>query len=302
MSGVCDTAATKKCLAPTCSDAVRNGNEADVDCGGTCPKKCPGGKLCVAGSDCASGACQTAAAPPVCAHDFCSEGVTAGLVLCLDASNPNSYIGTGTVWTNLAGTGNDGTLTNGPTYSSADGGSIGFDGSNDFVTSGGLAGDFTDFTVSISFYPKAVANYQNAIDCNYAFNGTTGNIGPRLEWNAAGALAWVVSGNTTNNGVFDYFTVLGSGLAASTWHFVSITRSAAKTSTYYKATAALSNVASPAGFVNVMNNVNVGRGFNLGGAERYMNGNVATVQIYRRGLSAAEIQQNFDLVKVKLGM
>ena len=58
--------------------------------------------------------------------------VTSGLVLNLDAANPRSYPPpyNGTVWTDLAGT-NNGTLTNGPTFNSGDGGSIVFDGVND---------------------------------------------------------------------------------------------------------------------------------------------------------------------------
>lgn len=58
--------------------------------------------------------------------------VTDGLVMCLDAANRKSYSGTGTIWRDLVGS-NNGTLTNGPTYSSAGGGSIVFDGANDFV-------------------------------------------------------------------------------------------------------------------------------------------------------------------------
>ena len=56
-----------------------------------------------------------------------------GLVLALDAANPKSYPGSGTTWTDLSGRGNTGTLTNGPTYSSANGGSLVFDGTNDYV-------------------------------------------------------------------------------------------------------------------------------------------------------------------------
>ena len=59
--------------------------------------------------------------------------VTSGLVLCLDAGNPKSYPGSGTTWTDLSGRGNHGTLVNGPTFNSANGGSIVFDGSNDYV-------------------------------------------------------------------------------------------------------------------------------------------------------------------------
>ena len=60
--------------------------------------------------------------------------VTNGLVLCLDAANAKSYPGSGTAWTDLSGLGNTGTLTNGPTYSSANNGSIVLDGINDYTS------------------------------------------------------------------------------------------------------------------------------------------------------------------------
>ena len=69
-----------------------------------------------------------------------------GLVLCLDAGNSKSYPGTGTTWTDLSGNGNNGTLTNGPTYSSANGGSLVFDGTNDY-TQTPLSGTFPQITV-----------------------------------------------------------------------------------------------------------------------------------------------------------
>ena len=62
--------------------------------------------------------------------------VTDGLVLCLDAASKNSYPGSGTTWTDLSGNGNDGTLTNGPTFSSDKGGTIVFDGTDDYVDTG----------------------------------------------------------------------------------------------------------------------------------------------------------------------
>jgi hypothetical protein len=59
--------------------------------------------------------------------------VTDGLVLCLDAANIKSYSGSGTIWRDLAGS-NNGTLTNGPTYTNSNGGNIVFDGSNDYAS------------------------------------------------------------------------------------------------------------------------------------------------------------------------
>jgi hypothetical protein len=60
--------------------------------------------------------------------------VTSGLVLHLDAANTKSYPGSGTTWSDLSGNGNASTLVNGPTYSSTNGGSIVFDGSNDYAS------------------------------------------------------------------------------------------------------------------------------------------------------------------------
>ena len=60
--------------------------------------------------------------------------VTDGLVLCLDAANPRSYLKTGTTWSDLAGA-NDGTLTNmdATNFSSDNRGVFSFDGSNESI-------------------------------------------------------------------------------------------------------------------------------------------------------------------------
>ena len=59
--------------------------------------------------------------------------VTNGLVLALDAANNKSYPGSGTTWSDLSNTGKNLTLTNGPTFSAANLGSIVFDGTNDYI-------------------------------------------------------------------------------------------------------------------------------------------------------------------------
>ena len=59
--------------------------------------------------------------------------VTDGLVLCLDAASRKSYPGSGATWFDRSGNGNHGTLVNGPTFNSANGGSIGFDGVDDYI-------------------------------------------------------------------------------------------------------------------------------------------------------------------------
>ena len=61
--------------------------------------------------------------------------ITDSLVVYLDASNNSSYSGSGTTWSDISGNGNNFTLTNGPTYASANGGAIVFDGTNDSAVS-----------------------------------------------------------------------------------------------------------------------------------------------------------------------
>ena len=58
--------------------------------------------------------------------------ITDGLVFNLDAANRASYPKTGTIWNDTIN-GNNGTLTNGPTFDSANGGSIVFDGLDDYL-------------------------------------------------------------------------------------------------------------------------------------------------------------------------
>ena len=89
--------------------------------------------------------------------------VTDGLVLYLDAANPNSYVSGSTTWRDISRGGNNGTLINGPTYSSTNGGSIVFDGSNDYVTLGNvfndvIAGSGKKFSTLCTFLPLSTSN------------------------------------------------------------------------------------------------------------------------------------------------
>ena len=79
--------------------------------------------------------------------------VTDGLVLCVDAANKRSYPGAGTTWTDLTANKNNGTLTNGPTFDSANGGSILLDGSDDYVEVQGNYHLFSTLTISCWFKP-----------------------------------------------------------------------------------------------------------------------------------------------------
>jgi len=66
------------------------------------------------------------------AFNYSPKVTTDGLVLYLDAANTRSYPGSGTTWSDLSRSSNNGTLINGPTFNSANLGSIVFDGTNDY--------------------------------------------------------------------------------------------------------------------------------------------------------------------------
>lgn len=51
----CGSERTK--AAPSCTDAVRNGTETDIDCGGGHCAPCEDSKICLAGTDCVSATC-----------------------------------------------------------------------------------------------------------------------------------------------------------------------------------------------------------------------------------------------------
>ena len=89
--------------------------------------------------------------------------VTNGLVLYLDAANKKSYPGTGTTWTDLSGLGNNGTLTNGPTFNSANGGSIVFDGVDDYVSVANNSSlNASTQTVSVWYYAQTISLSRSA--------------------------------------------------------------------------------------------------------------------------------------------
>lgn len=103
--------------------------------------------------------------------------VTDGLVLSLDAGSKKSYPGSGTTWSDLSGNGNDGTLTNGPTFASGNGGSIDFDGSNDYATISNtniVPNDITSLTVGGIWKRNGDgANYETVL--HQSGNTTIGN-------------------------------------------------------------------------------------------------------------------------------
>jgi len=223
--------------------------------------------------------------------------VTQGLVLALDAADRNSYPGSGTTWTDLSGRGNNGTLTNmdGTNFNSANGGSLTFDGTNEYVTCGNpssLNFGTGNFTISFTVYTTA-----------YGFQGGS----------------YVGKGNGTSIG-FDFrdyaFFLYGTtGLIAqksfaatlNVWEhhtFVYDSSSSPYVKFYKNGTYTDGSTTNNAGNIS---SINTSEPFRIGlsvagGPTRYFNGRIPVVQAYNRALSAAEISQNFNALRGRFGI
>jgi hypothetical protein len=89
--------------------------------------------------------------------------VTSGLVLALDASDRNSYVSGSTIWNDLSGNNNNGTLSGSilPTFSSVSGGNFVFDGTSSFVSIPSQS-NITDFNLNQN-YSVGFWSYINSV-------------------------------------------------------------------------------------------------------------------------------------------
>jgi len=183
-----------------------------------------------------------------------------------------------------------------------------FDGTDDYGDFGSI-GSVTAFTVELWIYPDVVQDYQNPIDCNYAYNGTTGNIGPRLELRTGTSPNWLMSGDTSSNNNYYYINARSSAPSAGKWYHAVLTYDGSGNTSgvrsYWNGSfvaAGLTNVNSPSSvWVNTMNGVELGHGFHLG-SSRHFNGRIAKTTIYRKNLTAAQIKQNFNQQRSRFGI
>lgn len=223
-----------------------------------------------------------------------------GLVLWLDAGLSSSYSGSGTTWTDLSGNGRNGTLTNGPTYSSDNGGSLSFDGVDDYIECGNIGTIGNTYSIDCFFNSSSVVNYRNLYDMNYStYSGVSGNVGPRFEQFSDGTANWVWSGNTSNNSIYTFTTA--AALSANTWYHTVFTMNSGTVNTYVNGVIRDSNVSSGSGYVTTFGSVNLGRGFILAG-NRYFSGRIPSFRLYNRVLSLSEVQQNYQALRGRFGI
>ena len=220
-----------------------------------------------------------------------------GLVLALDAADRNSYRGTGTSWFDLSGNNNTGTLTNGPTFSGANGGVIIFDGIDDYVAGGNLGSFYSQGTISYWMYSTAVENYRNPFSTNY--NGV--NVGIRFEqYTTASPYGGfsVVIGNDA--GTYTGFSYSPSAiLTVNSWYNVVLVWNIVTNNVIGYLNGDLKFNSSHTYWATTLPAIAIGNGFS---GDRYFKGNISSVEIYNRGLSATEVSQNYNAVKSRFGL
>lgn len=239
---------------------------------------------------------------------------TDGLVLALDAANIKSYVGSGTAWNDLSGQGNTGTLTNGPTFSSSNGGSIVFDGVDDQIDCGDvdLLGGATSATWEVWFKPTSISqgsSWQSLLttwndpssgvghtwilDTRYAswsfyirFNGDVGSY-PAFSWDGGSG-----RNDFSSNNWYQMVGVFDSSLV-----------NAQKVKIYINGTYVS---ASDPGSVSSIASKNANERLKIAvdrTATAPFVGNISLVRIYKnRGLSANEVLQNYNATKKRFGL
>ena len=230
-------------------------------------------------------------------YDMSSLGgpniVTNGLVLYLDAGNSKSYPTTGTTWYDRSGNGRNGTLTNGPTYSTDGGGSIVFDGVDDFCPTQSFALSSQTNCLTFNFWVKmGGSTSQNQFFLNkdgYGFpHITIGRI------NNSDSLRFNFE---FGPGVFNNFFTGTSNIWVNVQIVVTYGNGAAKAyknGVYF----GVMNGQSSENFPYTNTKLNIG-GLGYGG---FVNGNMSVVQIYDRELSPYEVQQNYNATKSRFGL
>ena len=215
--------------------------------------------------------------------------VTTNLSMFLDAGNASSYPGSGTAWTDLSGNSRNGTLTNGPTYTSADGGSIVFDGANDFVQcSGSITATAATFVIWIRRNGSqddfdGIIYSRSATATGISFFGITNKI----------SYTW-------NNAVNTYTWDSGLTIPDLTWCMIVVSVTSTSATAYLCQSSGITSATNIVSHTStVLDDIRIGQD-NL--ASRFFNGRIAVAQIYNIALSAEQVSQNFAADRSRFGV
>jgi hypothetical protein len=229
--------------------------------------------------------------------------ITNGLVLALDAGNTLSYPKTGTTWKDLSGFNNNGTLINGPTFDTGNGGNIVFDGTNDYIDCGNNSS-----LLFLGNSPYTLATYTKIINFvgNYPswFDRESSAVGGRRD---GYLLLYTVLDQTPGN-VFVFTerfssTVDGTGVVVprssiqNNWVYLSATYDGSTLRLYIN--GILQSQTSATG--TIINNLETLK-LAHPASGNYNNCQIASANIYNRALSSEELTQNYNALKLRFGL
>ena len=221
--------------------------------------------------------------------------VTDGLVLYLDAANPNSYVSGSTTWRDISRGGNNGTLINGPTYSSLNGGSIVFDGINEYgsvISNQVITNDFT-FTV----WAKRDGDTSTTIGGMFGNHNHIELSGANIFFRNSSTVVSIAAGNGVTRPAFQ----ISIPRLNTEWNFYVIRYSGTTFQLYFNGILLDSRTAVVVQSLN-SNRYGIGIWALSYLPEYYLNGKISQCSSYNRALSPDEILQNYNATKSRFGL
>jgi hypothetical protein len=228
-----------------------------------------------------------------------------GLVLNLDAGITQSYPGSGTTWTDVNGLGpkNNGTLTNGPTFNSDNGGNIVFDGTNDWVSIPNNIGYWgtQNTTFEIWVKPKSSGSLYGLQYLGKGSSCVRAEFG--LEYGRQG-LGGNEKFSILIHGENFYYLQTTNTYSPNNWYHHVATRY--YNGTNYEVKIYINSVLDATGNTTITSdtdgNINIGGGVAVCGAVGTANVDIGCGRIYNRALTATEVLQNFNAQKGRFGL
>ena len=218
--------------------------------------------------------------------------ITNGLVLALNAADKNSYPGSGTTWTDVSGNGNNGTLTNGPTFSSGSGGAIVLDGTNDYVSCGNNS--------SLQITQGTISTWVRTTSPGSSFRGIITKQNNYALFTNDGVLVAYDWGNAQIRST-------GTNIADGTWKNVAMSFTTNTGTPSNNAIIYLNGSAILTTTIKQLNDtveVQLANGGTFASVQftQILNGSISIGLIYNRALSATEILQNYNAQKSRFNL
>jgi hypothetical protein len=214
--------------------------------------------------------------------------VTNGLVLCLDAANTKSFPGSGSTWSDLSGNGKNGTLIGTPTFNSSNGGGIVFNGSSQYVSTNMIFDPTSAITVSgwVKITNSSVG-LSKAIISNHETPSQNG---------------WALGKISTSNKM-RFYAVGSSNLYVEETDDITVNEIVFYVGTYDKSNLRIyrngiqkNSVSSSINFSASNRTVQIARWYDTIN-DYFWPGNIYSVSIYDRALTATEVLQNYNALK-----